>query len=165
MVDVLTSFSIASIWRTTSHLVVVKMWRLGLQSLPAIAQWILQCGMGFESWSSTTSTRCLFGIYLRWANPGLFFVYFWSFQTNNTIFTSNQYKKCPSSIQNWDYKPRPLEHESSPITTRPGLPPTVAIVNICIFNHGFYHDSKHSRYMSVIYNSIDLFEILSIWYF
>ena len=25
----------------------------------------------------------------KWANPGLFFVYFWSFQTNITIFTTN----------------------------------------------------------------------------
>ena len=30
-----------------------------------------------------------------WANPGLFFVYFQSFQTNiNTIFTTNQCEKC-----------------------------------------------------------------------
>ena len=30
-------------------------------------------------------------------------------------------KKCPSSIQCWDSNPRPLEGESLPITTRPGL--------------------------------------------
>ena len=30
----------------------------------------------------------------KWANPGLFFVYFWSFQTNNIIFTTNQCEKC-----------------------------------------------------------------------
>ena len=30
--------------------------------------------------------------------------------------------KCPPSIWSWDSNPRPLEHESSPITTRPGLP-------------------------------------------
>ena len=30
---------------------------------------------------------------------------------------------CPSSIQHLDLNPQPLEHESSPITTRPGLPP------------------------------------------
>ena len=30
-------------------------------------------------------------------------------------------KKCPSSIWRWDSNPRPLENESSPITTRPGL--------------------------------------------
>ena len=26
--------------------------------------------------------------FFKWANPGLFFVYFRSFQTNNTIFTT-----------------------------------------------------------------------------
>ena len=30
----------------------------------------------------------------KWANPGLFVVYFRSFQTNNTIFTTNQCEKC-----------------------------------------------------------------------
>ena len=30
----------------------------------------------------------------KWANLGLFFVYFRSFQTNNTIFTTNQCEKC-----------------------------------------------------------------------
>ena len=30
---------------------------------------------------------------------------------------------CPSSIRHWDSNPRPLERESPPITTRPGLPP------------------------------------------
>ena len=61
----------------------------------------------------------------KWANPGLFFVYFWSFQTNIvTIFTTKQCEKmsCPSSIWRRDSNPRPLEHEPPPITTRPGLP-------------------------------------------
>ena len=52
-------------------------------------------------------------------------VYFLSFQTNNRIFTANQCVKmeCPSIIQRWDLNPWPSEHESPPITTRPGLPP------------------------------------------
>ena len=33
-------------------------------------------------------------IFKNWANPGLFFVYFRSFQTNNTIFTTNECEKC-----------------------------------------------------------------------
>ena len=51
--------------------------------------------------------------------PGLFFVYFWSFQTNNTIFTTNQCEKMsyPSSIRRRDLNPRSLECESPPITT------------------------------------------------
>ena len=31
---------------------------------------------------------------LKWANPRLFFIHCWSFQTNNTIFTANQCEKC-----------------------------------------------------------------------
>ena len=32
--------------------------------------------------------------FLNWANPGLFFVYFRSFQTNNTILQQINVKKC-----------------------------------------------------------------------
>ena len=63
--------------------------------------------------------------FFQWANAGLFFVYFWSFQTNITIFATNQCEKCPSSIQCQDSNPQPLKHELSPITTRPGLPPNI----------------------------------------
>ena len=60
----------------------------------------------------------------NWANHGLFFVFFRSFQTNNTNLTTNQCEKCrPSSIMHWDSNPRPSECESPPITTWPGLPP------------------------------------------
>ena len=54
-----------------------------------------------------------------------FIVYFWSFQTNKTIFTANQCEKmsCPSSKWSQDSNSQPLEHELSPMTTRPGLPP------------------------------------------
>ena len=62
-------------------------------------------------------------------NPGLFFVYFRSFQTNIiTIFTTNICEKCPSSIWCRDSNPRPSERESLPITTRPGLPPFYIII-------------------------------------
>ena len=33
---------------------------------------------------------------------------------------------CPPSIQCWDLNPRTSEHESPPITTRPGLPPNMS---------------------------------------
>ena len=48
------------------------------------------------------------------------FCLFSSFQTNITIITTNQCEKWPSGIWCWDSNPQPLEHESSPITTRPG---------------------------------------------
>ena len=46
-----------------------------------------------------------------------------AFQTNKTIFTTNQCKICQSSKKRWDLNPQPLELELSPITTRPRLPP------------------------------------------
>ena len=73
----------------------------------------------------------------KWANTGLFFVYFRSFQTYNTIFTTKQYEKMSkgqSSIWRRDWNPQPFEHESSPITTRPGLPPHFAIMFPCPFD-------------------------------
>ena len=48
-----------------------------------------------------------------------FFIYFRSFQTNTTIFTTNQCERM--SIMCWDSNPQPSKHESSPITTRPEL--------------------------------------------
>ena len=63
--------------------------------------------------------------------PGLFFVYSRSFQTNiSTILQQINVKKCRSSKWHLDLNPRPLEHESPPITTRPGLPPKT--VDICL---------------------------------
>ena len=63
-------------------------------------------------------------LFFKWANPGLFFAYFWSFQTNITNFYNKyMWKKCPSSIQCRDSNTWPSDHESPPITTRPELPP------------------------------------------
>ena len=56
-------------------------------------------------------------------SPASFSVYFLSFQANITIFTTSICGKCPSSIWCWDSNPRPSEHESTPLTNRPGLPP------------------------------------------
>ena len=53
----------------------------------------------------------------KWTNPGLFFVYFRSFQSNNTFLTTNQCDKCPSSIRHRDSNPQPFKRELSPITT------------------------------------------------
>ena len=52
----------------------------------------------------------------KWTNPGLFFGYFRFLKTIQiNVNISIQY-----TVQ--DLNPRPFEHESSPITTRPGLP-------------------------------------------
>ena len=58
----------------------------------------------------------------KWATRP-FFVYFRLFKQTLQNFTSNICEKCPSSIQYRDLNPQPSVHESSPITTRPGLPP------------------------------------------
>ena len=45
-------------------------------------------------------------------------------------------KKCPSSIRCWDLNPQPLEHESPPLTIRPGLPPIFAQVILLFLSRG-----------------------------
>ena len=59
-------------------------------------------------------------------SPASFSFIFGLFQTNNTIFTTNQCEKMstPSSIWCRDSNPQPLEREAPPITTRLGLPPS-----------------------------------------
>ena len=64
----------------------------------------------------------LFGIHFSQSKIALL-LNFQSFQTINTIFTTNQCEKCPSSIWHWDMHPQPFEHEWSPINARRGLPP------------------------------------------
>ena len=56
---------------------------------------------------------------------------FSSFQTTLQILQQLNVKKCPSSIRCWDSNSRPLEHESPPITTRPGLPPETFFSKVC----------------------------------
>ena len=34
--------------------------------------------------------------FFKWANPGLFFIYFLTYQTNNTILQQINVKKCPN---------------------------------------------------------------------
>ena len=62
--------------------------------------------------------------------PRTLFNLFSSFQTQFTIFTTNKFEKCPSSIRCWDSNSRSLEHESPPITTRPGLPFTHRVIRL-----------------------------------
>ena len=62
---------------------------------------------------------------LKWANPGLFSFIFGLFkQTLKQFYNKSIWKmSIPSSIWCRDSNPRALDHESPPITTRPGLPP------------------------------------------
>ena len=45
----------------------------------------------------------------------------YNIQQGRTMYISTKF--FPFSIRCWDSNPRPVEHESPPITTRPGLPP------------------------------------------
>ena len=62
-------------------------------------------------------------LFLKMGQPRPLFHLFSSFQTHIAIFTTNKCEKYSSSIQGWDLTSRPLEHESPPISTRPGLLP------------------------------------------
>ena len=63
-------------------------------------------------------------LFLNGASPAAFSFIFNLFQTNiNAILQQINVKKCPSSIRRRDSNPRPSEHESTPITSTPGLPP------------------------------------------
>ena len=53
----------------------------------------------------------------KWANPGLFFIYFHFSNTHYKFYNKQVCEKCVSSIRCWDSNSRPLEHESPPITT------------------------------------------------
>ena len=65
--------------------------------------------------------------------PRPLFCLFPVFSNKRYIFTTIICEKCPSSIRCRDSNPRPLECESLPITTRPGLPPLNP--KVCIWGH------------------------------
>ena len=68
----------------------------------------------------------------KWSNPGLFFVFILGlFKQTIQFLKQITVKNGPSSILRRDSNPQPLNHESSPITTIPGLP--AVIVSVWIF--------------------------------
>ena len=65
-----------------------------------------------------------FLLFSKMGQPRPLFRLFSVFSNKHYKFLQQIYvKKCPSSIRCRDSNPRPLERESPPITTRPGLPP------------------------------------------
>ena len=103
--------------------------------------------------------------YKMYQHPPLFCL-FWSFQTKNKIFITNQCEKmskCPSSIGLQDSIPWPFKHELSPITTRPGLlkllsdyPTTGRCLRkpTCCFNTRFLNDIFHATDMTWNHSSL-----------
>ena len=60
--------------------------------------------------------------FLKWANHGIFIIYFRSFQTKIiTIFATNMCGKNVHPVYGTGIQPTTFEHVSPPITTRPGL--------------------------------------------
>ena len=94
---------------------------------PGAAKWKVETNpLSYGDWFIKIPMACVMNqLFLKkWANPGLFFVYFRFFQTNIvTVFTTNKCEKCPSSIRCRDSNSQPSDYKSSPLTTRPGLPP------------------------------------------
>ena len=70
-------------------------------------------------------------------HPRHLFHLFSSFQTNITILTINISEKMSSSIRHWDLNQQPLEHESPPITSRPGLPPNRELTAFNLISSSF----------------------------
>ena len=66
---------------------------------------------------ATVSTQDVHKVFFKWASPGLFYVYFRSFQTNIAIFTTNICEKM--SIQ----------------YTVPGFEPTTFGARVSSHNH------------------------------
>ena len=58
-----------------------------------------------------------FNLNLNWPLMDIFV-----FSNNHDNFYNKYFEKCPASIWCQDLNIQPSEHESTPITTRPGLP-------------------------------------------
>ena len=71
-----------------------------------------------------------FEMFKNGPTPASFSFIFSFFQTNKQILQQINVKWRPSSIWGQDSNPRPLKHESSPITTRPALPPRIWNVTV-----------------------------------
>ena len=62
-------------------------WAEGCRRRKDLNEWIFQS-------SIETRMSLLLAFFKKWTNPGLFFIYFQSSKTKNTIFTTIQCKKC-----------------------------------------------------------------------
>ena len=151
MQNIIPSFPRYGLWnsrQTSCVALVTKRTILSFSLLPKIKD--------SSNYLSGSSSSCYiwnaFFFFKKWANPGLFFVYFRSFSNkHNTILQQINVKKCSSSIQRKDSNPQPLERESPPITTRPGLPhfdeknPYPILPLAALFLFPFWFPNKRKR--------------------
>ena len=129
-------------------------------------------------WHAIPLSAWLLVFFQKWANPGLFFVYFWSFQTTSLQFLQQIYvKKCPSSIQCRDSNPWPSLRESLPITTRQGftlsltssifLTPNIVhlttLVHSFIFTQTTFLPLSHSSFCCLSSSVTRFGEISTFW--
>ena len=63
--------------------------------------------------------RIFYNCFFKWPFPASFLLIFVFSGKHFNFYNNWIYEKCPSSIPCWDSNPRPTEHESPPITTRP----------------------------------------------
>ena len=84
---------------------------------------LLKCNTFFYLLCSNSARhgiiQLLFDCFLKMGQPRPLFCLFLIFSNKQYFFTKYQCEKFPSTIQRQDSNPQPLEHESSPITSRP----------------------------------------------
>ena len=86
--------------------------------------------------------------------PWPLFHLFLSFQTNIKFLQQIKVKKCPSSIRCQGSNSWPLEHESPPITTRRGLPPSTSF--LCFFISQWYLYVESHRFCNRVQDAYTL---------
>ena len=85
--------------------------------------------------------------FLKMGQPQPLFRLFLVFSNKHHYnFKINQFEKMSIQFTDQDSNPQPLEHESSPITTRPGLPPQTFVVFILATNYGYVTCSRKRVY-------------------
>ena len=94
----------------------------------------------------------------KWAILSPFFIHLFLSKQN---FQQIDVKKCPYSIQCWDSNSQTLEHQSSAITTRPGLLPIPSLIKVplCL------SEENKKQLMCVLFCSqIHSEQFFSSWY-
>ena len=84
-----------------------------------------------------------------------------SFKKTIQFFQQINLKKCLSSIQCWDSNPQPLEHESPPITTSPGIPPKILNILSVAFQLS-HHEADNCRQIS--FSQLTIFSVTRFGY-
>ena len=92
------------------------------------------------------------------------FIYLHLFKQTLHFFTTNKCEKYPSSIWCRDSNQWPLEHESPPITTRPGLPPVTRVVAAAVLDTplvSLFHEKVNCNSQQFVKNQI--IRLLKFW--